>query len=154
MAAWTTDIMGSTQCDALGGETTPTKNGNISTKSWCYEMKVIEAFSWMIFCLFAIFLWILIALTSRARVLGHPFAWAEPIFELPWFGELPGWPGPYGNAAVGGQMPYPMGVYPNGGMGYANGGYVVQQNPGHSVVIQQGAGGPTITQVPGSVSSV
>ena len=90
--------------------------------------------------------------------MGAPFAWAAPIFELPWFGELPGWP-------YGGQMGYPMGMYPAGGMAYQpammnggmmNGGYVVQQAPGHSVVIQPGlaGGAPTITQVPGSVSSV
>lgn len=102
--------------------------------------------------------------------MGAPYAWAAPIFELPWFGELPGWP-------YGGQMGYPMGTYPGGGMAYqpgmmnggmmhggmmgggvvnTNGSYVVQQVPGHSVVIQSGLGGaaPTITQVPGSVSSV
>lgn len=35
------------------------------------------------------------------------------------------------------------------------GGYVVQQNPGHSVVIRPGVNGqaPTVTQVPGVVTS-
>ena len=35
------------------------------------------------------------------------------------------------------------------------GGYVVQQNPGHSVVIQPGSNGqaPTVTQIPGVVTS-
>jgi len=155
MGAWSADIIGNVQCDALGDAMMPTKNGEISTKSWCYEMKVIEAFSWMIFCLYAIFLWILISLTSRARVMGLPYAWRAPIFELPWFGEMPGWPYP-GQYAPAQQMGYPMGAYPGmgAGMPYAppmvNGGYVVQQAPGHSVVIQPtGAGGaPTITQIP------
>ncbi|GBE79457.1 hypothetical protein SCP_0206570 [Sparassis crispa] len=148
MGAWTTDITGNVQCDALGNQRTSTSKGTMSAKSYCYEMKVIEAFSWMIFCLYAIFLWILISLTTRARVLGRPFAWAEPIFELPWFGELPGWPaGGYGNIPLGGYG-YPMAPYPPQ---MVNGGYVVQQNPGHSVVIQQGAGQmPTITQIPGA----
>lgn len=34
------------------------------------------------------------------------------------------------------------------------GGYVVQQNPGHSIVIQPNPNGqPTITQVPGIVNA-
>jgi len=165
MGAWSADIMGSTQCDALGGQTTPSKNGTVSARSYCYEMRVIEAFSWMLFALFAIFLWILISLTTRAQALGRPYAWSEPIVELPWFGQWPGWP-------EGGDMggfAYPAGSHPGspysgaGGMpmGYGQpgqmmgGGYVVQQNPGHSVVIQPGVNGqaPTITQVPGMVSS-
>ncbi|KAH9843838.1 uncharacterized protein C8Q71DRAFT_852362 [Rhodofomes roseus] len=163
MGAWSADMVGNTQCDAINSSArSATKSGTVSTRSWCYEMKVIEAFSWMIFCLFAIFLWVLISLTSRARAFGYQYAWAAPIFELPWFGELPGWP--YGGQMNGGQMmnggQYPMGMYPTAGVPYQpgamNGGYVIQQAPGHSVVIQPGPGGgaPTITQVPGSVSSV
>ncbi|KAI0832458.1 hypothetical protein BC628DRAFT_1406926 [Trametes gibbosa] len=165
-AAWTTDIIGSTQCDSLGLQQVITKSGSIAAKSWCYEMRVVQAFSWMIFCLYAIFLWILISLTARAKVFGRPFAWSEPIIELPWFGQLPGYP-------EGGQ--YPPGMYPNG-YGYPGGmpmsmgmqpmgvygggaqvapGYVVQQTPGHSVVIQPGMNGQptTVTQIPGTVSS-
>ncbi|KAI0796635.1 hypothetical protein C8Q75DRAFT_802321 [Abortiporus biennis] len=162
MGAWSADFLGSTQCVALDNQRTPTKNGSVSSKSYCYEMRVIEAFSWMIFCLSAIFLWILIALTSRSRALGRPFAWSEPVIELPWFGEWPGWPadsGPYPGYG------YPMGMGYPGGQPVAyggqpaqvvSGGYVVQQNPGHSVVIQPGMNGqaPTITQVPGVVNSV
>ena len=115
----------------------------------------------------AIFLYILIALTTRAKSLGRPFAWAEPIVELPWFGQWPGYPeGQYPQNGMY-QMPYaypagqPMSMGSMGSMGYPAGGqvapgYVIQQNPGHSVVIQPGVNGqpPTITQVPGSVSSV
>ncbi|KAI9000976.1 hypothetical protein BD414DRAFT_511587 [Trametes punicea] len=148
-AAWTTDILGSLQCDSLTNEQLPTKTGTISERSWCYEMRVVQAFSWMIFCLYAIFLWILIALTSRAKALGRPYAWAEPIVELPWFGQWPGYP-------EGGQFAYPAPYgYPGMPMGGYAGtqiapGYVVQQNPGHSVVIQPGINGqpPTVTQVP------
>ena len=109
----------------------------------------------------AIFLWILISLTTRAKVLGRPYAWAEPIIELPWFGQWPGYPegGQFPNGMYPpGQYGYPMMGVPSMG-GYAGSqmapGYVVQQNPGHSVVIQPGMNGqpPTITQVPGTVVS-
>ncbi|RDX55661.1 hypothetical protein OH76DRAFT_1397057 [Lentinus brumalis] len=161
MAAWTTDIIGNTQCDGLTDQTVPTKSGSLAARNWCYEMRVVQAFSWMIFCLYAIFLWILISLTSRAKALGRPYAWAEPIIELPWFGQYPGYPESQYPQSGMYQMPY---AYPAGqpmSMGYPGGaqvnpGYVIQQNPGHSVVIQPGVGGqpPTITQIPGSVSSV
>jgi hypothetical protein len=61
------------------------------------------------------------------------------------------------------QMMMQNGFMPQGGMammpqyqqpmpGYPNGGLVVQQQPGHSVVIQQGQNGqPQVTQVPGFV---
>ena len=142
-------------------------------------MRVVQAFSWMIFCLCActrclptvprhsadarapadaIFLWILIALTTRAKAFGRHYAWGEPIVELPWFGQIPGFEGgQYQNGMYPGQYGYPMMQQPM--PGYAGPqiapGYVVQQNPGHSVVIQPGINGqpPTITQVPGTVSS-
>ncbi|KAJ3542396.1 hypothetical protein NM688_g5976 [Phlebia brevispora] len=153
MGAWDADIMGSTQCDSLGNLRTPTKDGTISTKSWCYEMRVIEAFSWMLFALFVIFLWIIITLTTRAQAMGRVYAWSEPIFELPWFGQYPGMPdGYYGggrNYAYPAGVPYMQGAYP----GMANGGYVVAQQPGHAVVIQPGANGQSmVTQVPSMVS--
>lgn len=121
-----------------------------------------------------IFLWILITLTSRAQAMGRPYAWSEPIFELPWFGQYPGSPeGMYGGGSPGeGNSPY-MGGYaypasspgmypqmmPMGGQMQqpymSNGGYLVPQQPGHSVIVQPGARGqpPTITQVPGMVQS-
>lgn len=159
----------------------------------------MEAFAWILFALcrlspvnldfvarindtpalhlpVVIFLWILITLTSRAQVLGRPYAWSEPIFELPWFGQYPGMPesmyGPHipgspgggGSPYMGGGYAYPAaspGMYPNmmpggGQQPYMmNGGYVVPQQPGHSVIVQPGARGqpPTITQVPGMVTA-
>lgn len=152
----------------------------VSTKSWCYEMRVIEAFSWILFALRAffhfirlrcthhiftpvvIFLWILITLTTRAQAMGRPYAWREPIIELPWFGQYPGMQeGMYHHGhSYAYPAGYPMqGAYPQGAMngGYQagmNGGYVVSQQPGHSVVIQRDANGqPMVTQVPGMVTS-
>ena len=113
----------------------------------------------------AIFLVILITLASRAQARGRPFAWAEPIVELPWFGQWPGYPEsqyPGAGMMYPGQMMMPGYAYPAGQpMTYATTapgqpGYVVQQNPGHSVVIQPGMNGQpaTITQIPGSVTSI
>ena len=54
----------------------------------------------MSFPLVTIFLIVLISRTTAAQALGRPYAWSEPIVELPWFGQYPGWPedevGPYG----------------------------------------------------------
>ena len=113
----------------------------------------------MSFPLVTIFLIVLISRTTAAQALGRPYAWSEPIVELPWFGQYPGWPedevGPYGPryAYPAGA---PMGAYPAGQpMQLAGGGYVVQQTPGHSLVIQPGSNGqaPTVAQVPGIVTS-
>lgn len=124
--------------------------------------------------LVAIFFIIVISLASAAAERGgHPYAWREPMIELPWYGEWPGYSGGPGSAyptmhmAEGGMIPgayYPGGVVaPPMGGGPINtmpvmqgGGYVVQQQPGYSMVITPGANGaaPTIQQVPGHISSV
>lgn len=108
--------------------------------------------------------------------MGRLYAWSEPIFELPWFGQYPGMPEsmygshvpgslaggtPYmGYAGYPGSSPgmYPQMMMPQGGQQQpymANGGYVVPQQPGHSIIVQPGQRGqpPTITQVPGMVTS-
>ena len=93
-----------------------------------------------------IFLWILITLTTRAQAMGRIYAWTEPIFELPWFGQYPGWPGSYYAANQGYAYPagYPQPMYPQ------TNGNVIQQQPGYSVVIRPGQ---SVTQVPGVVAS-
>ena len=126
-------------------------------RQWCREMKVIQAFSWMNFVLYAFALIILIVLVSRAQAFGRYNIWREPIrgaastllllrfnltcyLELPWFGEAPG----YYNTSVTGVNPvYPvMGQYP--------GGVHPQIQPGSALVVQPGVNGqlPTITQIP------
>ncbi|KAJ7498909.1 hypothetical protein FB451DRAFT_1203439 [Mycena latifolia] len=141
MGAWSTDIIGNVQCDALTVETMPTKNGDIRQREWCYEMKVTQAFSWMLFVLFSFAFCILLALVSQAERFGRPDIWREPIQELGWFGELPGY---YNHHQQQGMVQYPM--YPQQ---YA---YSMQQpyvqQPGQLYQIHQGANGPTVTQVP------
>ncbi|TFK49668.1 hypothetical protein OE88DRAFT_1646108 [Heliocybe sulcata] len=174
MGAWYDDLQGHTDCSALTSSLqTTTNTGSISSRAYCYETKVVEAFSWMNFILrtplfspllrvltshppVAIYLAILIALTGRAQVLGRPYAWQEPIIELPWFGEYPGYPGPFqysdGYQPNGGYG-QPAYVYPGMNMMGGMGGqmpYVVRQEPGQQIVIQPGVNGgmPMVQQMP------
>jgi hypothetical protein len=149
MGAWSADIIGNIQCYGLTGEQS-TKNGTMSAQTYCYEMKVIEALSWSLFVMFALFFLIMTTLTTRAVALGRVYAWREHTSQLGWFGQWPAYPTdslhPRGH-------PYAYGQYP-GAYGMPAGGNYVQQVPGHSVVIQPGVNGalPVITQVPGIVS--
>jgi len=143
MGAWSTDIIGNIQCDGLTGQRTATKNGDMSAQEFCYEMKVIQAFSWMLFILYVLALYVLMRLVDQAHRFGRFDIWWAPIRELPWFGEAPG----YYNTHPGGMMQYPAGyAYPT--TQGVNAPLV--QTPGHSIVIQPGMNGqpPTITQVP------
>ncbi|KAG6814191.1 hypothetical protein H0H92_000868 [Tricholoma furcatifolium] len=138
------DIIGGVQCDALGGQSTATKNGTMSAQAYCYEMKVVQAFSWMLFCINAIALYILFRLVIQAQMFGRFDIWNEPIragtcSELPWFGEAPG----FYNTHQGPMMPYPGG-YP----------YMPQPmsatHPGQTIIVQPGMNGQpaTVTTVP------
>ncbi|KAE9410532.1 hypothetical protein BT96DRAFT_953108 [Gymnopus androsaceus JB14] len=123
MGSWSTDIIGSIQCDALGGQRTATKNGSISGRSYCYEMK---AMSWM--------------LITQAQRFGRWNIWNEPVQELGWYGEFPGYYNRTTQPMV--QFPYYQGYAP---YGYVQPG---AQQPGQSIVIQPSANGPTVTQIP------
>ncbi|KXN86285.1 hypothetical protein AN958_10147 [Leucoagaricus sp. SymC.cos] len=134
------DVIGNVQCDTLGGRTVATHAGEMSAQTWCREMKVIQAFSWMNFVLYAFALILLISLVSRAQAFGRFDIWREPIRELPWFGEAPGY---YNTAVTGAPQAYPvMAQYPAGAY--------PQAQPGSAIVIQPGVNGqmPTVTQVP------
>ncbi|CAK5275612.1 unnamed protein product [Mycena citricolor] len=142
MGAWSTDIIGPLQCDALTTETMPTRSGQIRQREYCYEMKVIQAFSWMIFVMFSFAFGILLSLVQQAERFGRVNIWEEPIQELGWFHEMPG----YYNSHQQPMMPaysYPQGY------GYQM-PQVYVQNPqqGAAWAIQTGPNGPTVTQVP------
>ena len=83
---------------------------------------------------------ILITLLVRATSLGRYRVWEESISDLPWFGQwnVPG-------ARYGAPQPVYSGpVYGNGQIPT-----VIQQMPGHSVIIQpNGGGAPSVQQVP------
>jgi hypothetical protein len=91
-----------------------------------------------------------ITLATRSMTTGRPDIWRDDIREMPWFGQQPGYPGSgYGtySAQYGSRGPvsYTQTQYPTS---YA--GNVVQQQPGHSLMIQPGVNGgaPTVQQVP------
>ncbi|KAI0307219.1 hypothetical protein B0F90DRAFT_538102 [Multifurca ochricompacta] len=153
LAAWSSDSLGSTQCDALGNSRANTKNGTMSARTYCDLSKVVEAFSWATFCLLTLYLIFVISLASRSVAMGRPYIWREDIRELPWFGQAPGYPGfgyvTYPSQYVPRSHPGPYTQYPTGGYG----SNVVQQQPGHSLVIQPGRNGmpPTVQQVPTAV---
>jgi len=142
MGAWSTDIIGNVQCDGLAGQRTPTKNGDIPAQAYCYEMKVIQAFSWALFVLNALALLVLYRLIAQAQMFGRYDIWREPIRELPWFGEAPG----FYNTHQGPMMSYP-GMYPHMQPPMAG----PMMHPGQTVVIQPGMNGQpaTVTTVPG-----
>jgi hypothetical protein len=177
------DVIGHIQCDAIPSSATiPGKNDDegmllyeltlslsdgspVSQKSWCQQMKVVQAFSWALFASFVIAFIILMQLIEQAKKFGRYHITDEPIKgefvphccgysrltdlpELPWFDEMPGYynqstmsPGmmPMGGP---GPMPYPQGGYPYGGY--------PQAQPGHAIMIQPGVNGapPTVSQVP------
>ncbi|KAJ4478095.1 hypothetical protein J3R30DRAFT_3290361 [Lentinula aciculospora] len=146
MGAWSTDIIGTIQCDALVGQRTATKNGDMSAQSYCYEMKVIQAFSWMIFVLCSFAFIILLQLVTQAQRFGRFLIWYEPIQNLGWYGE---WPGLY-NTTTQPMVQYPQYQY-GSPYGYpVQAGNGIAQQPGHSIVIQPSANGgpPTVTQIP------
>jgi len=150
LAAWSSDTLGSTQCDALGDSRTSTKNGTISARSYCDLSKVLEAFAWANFCLITLCLIFLFTLAYRSVAMGRPDIWGEDIRELPWFGQAPGWPGlgyvSYSSQNSRGHAGAPYTQYPVTTYG---GGNVYQQQPGHSIVIQPGRSGTaSVSQVP------
>ncbi|KAF9462662.1 hypothetical protein BDZ94DRAFT_1260937 [Collybia nuda] len=140
MGAWSTDIIGHVQCDGLTGQRIASKNGDTSGQSFCYEMKVVQAFSWAVFVLCAMALIILFSLVTQAQKFGRYLIWREPIRELPWFGEAPG----YYNTHAGG-----IPQYPPGGMPYGYPGAPMMQSTGGTTIIQPGVNGQpaTITQI-------
>lgn len=92
------DVIGHIQCDSLGGSTVVTHSGEskvspilfspssnspltptVLASQWCREMKVIQAFSWMLFISYTFALIILITLVSRAQAFGRFEIWSEPI---------------------------------------------------------------------------
>lgn len=152
LAAYQTDFIGHVECFALGNQRTNTKNGgSTSAREYCYELKVIQAFSWANFAILALTFVILLILILRVLAHGRQDIWRESISNLPWFGQYGGGGmafQPYGYAY--GQQPYypamPYGAYGGAYNGYPN---TVYQQPGHTTIIQQQPSGmPMVTQVP------
>ncbi|KAH9977962.1 hypothetical protein BGW80DRAFT_1285099 [Lactifluus volemus] len=146
LAAWASDINGPADCYALGSSKTPTSHGKISSKGFCYESKILEAFSWSIFGLrLPIFLDVCDHLANRD--------WYDDIDELPWFGEYPGYPGVSMYPTYQG-VPNPAPTAVAGPLPTTESEGVIQHQPGHSIIIWPGVNGnrPRIEQRPGIVT--
>jgi len=134
MGSWSADIIAHIECDSLGNQTIPTKNGTMSYQVYCREMKAILAFSWTNFVILALSWVILLTLIMRVLSLGRHRAWEESISDIPWFNQ---WNYQHGS----------YGMYPYQSMGQQP--YVVQQAPGHTVIVGSQDGRPVVQQVPG-----
>jgi len=151
LAAWSSDINGPTDCFSLGSSRTRTKHGTMSSRGFCYQAKTVEAVSWSIFIILTFFLVFVITLANRSQVLGWPDIWDEDIIDLPWFGEYPGYPG--GPLYTLGPQIENQAPPVQGAQMVVNGS-IVQQQPGHSIVIWPGVNGgpPRVEQRPGIVT--
>jgi len=125
MGSWSTDMIAHIECDSLGNQTIPTKNGTMSYQVYCREMKAIQAFSWTNFVILVISWAILITLIMRVLSFGRHRAWEESISDIPWFNQWNYQQGAYS-------------MYPYGHMGGQPNQFVVQQQPGHTVVVGPG----------------
>jgi len=124
MGAWSTDVIGGIQCEALGGQQTPTKHGQTSYQAWCREMKIIEAFSWANFGILALSIIVIIILVVRLFSIGHQGVWGRSVAELEWFSN------PYSRFANGmGGMGGMNGMGGMGGMGTTGGMSTMAGNP-------------------------
>lgn len=132
MGSWSSDMIAHIECESLAGQTTPTKNGTMSSQVYCREMKAILAFSWANFVILVLSWAILLTLVMRVLSFGRQRAWEESISDIPWFN----------------QMNYQQGSYAMYPYGYMGGQQVVQQVPGHTVVVGSQDGRTTVQQVP------
>ncbi|KAJ7812286.1 hypothetical protein B0H13DRAFT_1926189 [Mycena leptocephala] len=112
----------------LVNPTTPVRQ-----KDYCRQMKIIQAFSWILFVFFTLAFYILLKLVNQAQRYGRRDAWYQPIQELGWFYELP----EYSRHQHGtGQSMSPV-QYPR------QPGYVQGQQPVVYQILPQPSGAPS-----------
>ncbi|KAG8932938.1 hypothetical protein FRC01_011655 [Tulasnella sp. 417] len=159
LASYTADRIGYVQCESLvGARPTANDRGNGSNVAWCRELKAAMGLSWFNFglCLIAIVAWLRLQEFEEHQGFREgdsesereEFRAAETAEAA--FTEFPGGRRRrlYANgvpvmtgqpALMTGTTTYPAATVPNG-----TGQQVVYQQPGHSIVIQNGQ----IRQVP------
>ncbi|RXW25309.1 hypothetical protein EST38_g612 [Candolleomyces aberdarensis] len=145
MGAWATDIVGHEQCSQISGRlVTKGGAGTKTARSFCNEMKVVQAFSWALFASFLLAEYVLFQLIGQAKRFGRWDIGREPIRELPWFDEQPGYYNTH-TGGVPGHAPHSPGYFP-GHPGY---GYP-PMSQGQTTIIQPGMNGApaTVTTVP------
>ncbi|KAF8607605.1 hypothetical protein BDV93DRAFT_519636 [Ceratobasidium sp. AG-I] len=161
MGAYSQDVIGQQFCYALKGQNMSAKNGTeFSAENYCRQMKTVLAFSWANFVFLSFGLIGLLTLVLRLLSRGNKDVWRNSMSDVTWFGDreplneppkryeypVNEHPGSHSGSHSGrGGQTYIY--YPGGGAPLGH--QVIQQQPGHSVVIQNGQ----VTQVPGSVVS-
>lgn len=161
MGAYSQDVLGQQSCYALKGQTIPAKNDTtFSAENYCRQMKTILAFSWANFVFLTLTLVGLLTVVLKLYARGDRDIWKDSMSDVELFEEkeLPKPPMPIeipGGSQVGSGIGSGSGrgghtfVYYPGSHGAPLQHQVIQQQPGHSVIIQNGQ----VTQVPGSVTS-
>ncbi|CAE6392136.1 unnamed protein product [Rhizoctonia solani] len=155
MGAYSQDVIGREFCYSLRGETIPAKNDTtMSAENYCRQMKTVLAFSWANFVFLALWLLGLLTVVIKIYARGDRDIWRNSMSDVTILTENP--------MVKTGE--YPMGTSTNlpsaPGQTYVyypsppniSGPLqpqIVQQQPGHSVIIRNGQ----VTQVPGSVVS-
>ncbi|EUC57756.1 transmembrane protein, putative [Rhizoctonia solani AG-3 Rhs1AP] len=151
MGAYSQDIIGHQFCYALRGQTIPARNGTMSAENYCRRMKTVLAFSWAIFVFLALWLVGLLILVIKIYARGNRDIWGNSMSDVTLFTESPINKPEYPPMAPATNLPTMPGqtfvYYPNTSAALQP--QVIQQQPGHSVIIRNGQ----VTQVPGSVVS-
>ncbi|KAG8786795.1 hypothetical protein FRC12_016236 [Ceratobasidium sp. 428] len=164
MGAYSQDVVGQQFCYSLKGQTIPAKNDTtFSAENYCRQMKTVLAFSWanFVFLILALIGLLTVALKLYAR--GERDIWQNSMSDIELFQEkelpkppapaeyLPPPPAPSnsGSGSGSGKGSHTFIYYPGSNSAPAQ-HQVIQQQPGHSVIIHNGQ----VTQVPGSVTSV
>ncbi|KAJ1308640.1 hypothetical protein OPQ81_004334 [Rhizoctonia solani] len=153
MGAYSQDIIGHQLCYGLKGQTIPAKNNTtMSAESYCRQMKTILAFSWANFVFHTIwFLWLLNVvskLSQRDRDI-----WGASISEVDFPENSDSRQEKYTytypttshtSLPQPGQthVYYPSSPYPSSGRHQPQ---IIQQQPGHSVIIRGGQGKEALT---------
>lgn len=160
MGAYSQDVIGHEFCYALKGQNIPAKNDTtFSAENYCRQMKTVLAFSWANFVFLCLGLMTLLRIVIKVYGRGDQDVWRNSMSDVSLF-DAPLEPKPQEYPPqVYPQQEYPMGsqsgrsghtyVYYPGSTGAPLQHQVIQQQPGHSVIIQNGQ----VTQVPGSVVS-
>ncbi|KAF8709102.1 Ubiquitin-conjugating enzyme E2, partial [Rhizoctonia solani] len=140
------------RCYAMRGQTVPTSNNaTMSAERYCRQMKSILAFSWAIFVLLTIWWIILLFVVNKLYASGDHDIWTGPMSDVMMPGEDP-IPEPEPEAypprgrGVSPRPPsahrqpyqYPYYSNPPSTSGSIHRQQLVQQLPGHSVVVQNG----------------
>ncbi|QRV73749.1 membrane-associating domain protein [Ceratobasidium sp. AG-Ba] len=180
MGAYSTDVVGQQSCYAQRGQTIPANSDTTySAESYCRQMKTVQAFSWANFVFLAILFGLLVGVGMKLNDQDKHDVWKDagrsrgsdpemleerhltrPPPPIGYPAESPVSPvrrGGSGRSTSGRSTSGRSGrsgqrfVYPDAyGASPMPMPQVIQQQPGHSVIVRNGE----VFQVPGSVTSI